>query len=226
MIKFQNVTKIFKPDIAAVKDFSLEIKQGEFVSIIGRSGAGKTTLVKMLIAEEKPTKGEIYIGNLNVSSIRYRQIPFLRRQMGVVFQDYKLLPTKTVFENVAFALEVCGEPKERISSVVPQILSVVGLKDELDKFPVHLSGGEKQKVSLARALVNRPKILIADEPTGNLDAINTREIVDLLKKINKFGTTVLLVTHNRDVVNTLRSRVVVMENGNLISDKESGKYIL
>jgi cell division transport system ATP-binding protein len=226
MIKFKNVTKIFNPDIVAVNNFSLEINQGEFVSIIGRSGAGKTTLVKMLIAEEKPTKGDIYIGDLNVSSIRYREIPSLRRQMGVVFQDYKLLPRKTVFENVAFALEVCGETKQRIYSVVPQILSIVGLNGKLDKFPVHLSGGEKQKVALARALVNRPKILIADEPTGNLDTFNTREIMDLLKKINEFGTTVVLVTHNRDVVNTLRGRVVVVEKGEMASDKESGKYIL
>ena len=226
MIKFENVTKIFSPDITAIKDFSLEIKQGEFVCVIGRSGAGKTTLVKMLIAEERPTKGEIYIGDLNVSSLHYKQIPYLRRQIGVVFQDCKLLPKKTVFENVAFALEVCGESKERIYKVVPQVLSIVGLNDKMDKFPAYLSGGEKQKVSLARALVNRPKILIADEPTGNLDAISTREITDLLRKVNELGTTVLLVTHNRDVVNTIHSRVVALEKGQLVSDREEGRYVL
>lgn len=226
MIRFQNVTKIYAPEIYAVKDFSLEVQQGEFVSIIGRSGAGKTTLVKMLIAEEKPTKGEISVGSVKVNVLRSKEIPYLRREIGVVFQDFKLLPRKTVFENVAFALEVCGEPKERIYKIVPQILSVVGLNNKMEQFPVHLSGGEKQKVSLARALVNRPKILIADEPTGNLDTFNTGEIIDLLKKINKFGTTVLLVTHNREVVNSLRGRVVVMERGALVSDKESGKYVL
>jgi len=226
MIRFKNVTKIFNPDIAAVKNFSLEVKQGEFVSVIGRSGAGKTTLIKMLIAEEKPTQGDISIGDLKIDTIRRGAIPYLRRQIGVVFQDYKLLQQKTVFENVAFALEVCGEPRNRIQSVVPQILSIVGLNGKLDKFPVHLSGGEKQRVALARALVHRPKILLADEPTGNLDALSTREIMDLLKKINEFGTTIMLVTHNREVVNTLRGRVVVMENGQLVSDKESGRYVL
>ncbi len=226
MIRFKDVTKTFGNDIVAVRNFSMEVKQGEFVSIIGRSGAGKTTLIKMLIAEEKPSKGHIFIGDLNVGKISYRDVPSLRRQIGVVFQDYKLLSSKTVFENVAFALEVCGEPKKRIESLVPQLLSIVGLNDKMGKFPIHLSGGEKQKVALARALVNRPKILLADEPTGNLDTLNTREIVDLLKKINKFGTTVVLVTHNRDVVNNLHSRVIVLEKGEMASDKEGGKYIL
>ncbi len=226
MIKIKNITKTYHPDIHALRGVSLDIGAGEFVSIVGRSGAGKTTLLRMILADEKPTRGAIYVGGWDVAQIKQRDIPLLRRQMGVVFQDFKLLPQKTVFENVAFALEVRGEPHTKITSSVPQVLRIVGLDNMLYRYPRQLSGGEKQRVAIARALVNAPKILVADEPTGNLDSINTREIIDLLRQINKFGTTVLLVTHNREVVNSLHERVVTMENGNIISDKMGGKYAL
>ncbi|MEA3272554.1 MAG: ATP-binding cassette domain-containing protein, partial [Patescibacteria group bacterium] len=218
--------KTYHPDVEAVKSVSFEIQPGEFVSIVGRSGAGKTTLVRMLIAEEKPTKGSITIGDCDVVNMKNREIPMLRRQMGVVFQDFKLLPKKTVFENVSFALEVCGEKHSRICDVVPQVLKIVGLEDKEGRYPMQLSGGEKQRVGIARALVHRPKILLADEPTGNLDSITTKEIIDLLRKINKFGTTLILVTHDRETVNYLHERVIVLGNGQIISDQVGGKYIL
>lgn len=226
MIKIKNITKTYHPDIHALCAVSLDIEAGEFVSIVGRSGAGKTTLLRMILAEEKPTKGAIQIGGWDIAKIKQRDMPLLRRQMGVVFQDFKLLPQKTVFENVAFALEVRGEPRGKITTAVPQVLKIVGLNDKLFRYPRQLSGGEKQRVAIARALVNAPKILVADEPTGNLDSINTKEIIDLLRQINKFGTTVLLVTHNREVVNSLRERVITMENGNIVSDKAGGRYSL
>lgn len=226
MIKFKNVYKIYHPDIQAVKAINFEIQPGEFVSIVGRSGAGKTTLVKMLTAEEKPSKGVITIGDWDVSKIRNKEVPVLRRQIGVVFQDFKLLPKKTVFENVSFALEVCGEKWKRIVAVVPQVLKIVGLDDKEHRYPKQLSGGERQRVAIARALVHRPKILIADEPTGNLDSINTKDIIGLLRKINKFGTTLILVTHNREVVNYLHERVIALDNGEIISDQVGGKYVL
>lgn len=226
MIKIKNITKTYHPDIHALCGVSLDIEAGEFVSIVGRSGAGKTTLIRMILADEKPTKGSIHIGGWDITRIKQRDMPLLRRQMGVVFQDYKLLPQKTVFENVAFALEVRGEPHAKIINSVPQVLRIVGLDSMLHRYPRQLSGGEKQRVAIARAFVNAPKILVADEPTGNLDSINTKEIIDLLRQINKFGTTVLLVTHNREVVNSLHERVITMENGNIISDKMGGKYIL
>ncbi len=226
MIRLKNVTKIYPPGVTAVQSISLHVQPGEFVSIVGMSGSGKTTLVKLLIAEERPNKGQIAIGGWEISRIRGGEVPFLRRQIGVVFQDFKLLPQKTVFENVAFALEVCGESHRRVHEVVPQVLRIVGLDEKLHRYPRQLSGGEQQRVVIARALVHRPKLLVADEPTGNLDAINTHEIVELLKKINEFGTTVLLVTHNREVVNGLRKRVVTLEGGAVTSDKEEGKYVL
>jgi len=226
MIKFKNVYKIYHPDIDAVKALNFEIQSGEFVSIVGRSGAGKTTLIKMLTAEEKPSKGAIMIGDWDIANMKNREIPMLRRQIGVVFQDFKLLPKKTVFENVSFALEVCGERRTRISDIVPQVLKIVGLDDKTDRYPMQLSGGERQRVAIARSLVHSPKILIADEPTGNLDSLNTKEIIELLRKINKFGTTLILVTHNREVVNGLHERVIALEGGEIISDKIGGKYIL
>jgi len=205
---------------------SLEIEPGELVSIVGQSGTGKTTLVKLLIAEERPSDGDITIGGWDITNIGSADIPFLRRQIGVVFQDFKLLPQKTVFENVAFALEVCGESYERIGSIVPQVLKIVGLLSKADHYPRQISGGEQQRVVIARALVHRPKILVADEPTGNLDSYNTQEIIDILKKINQFGTTIVLVTHNREVVNQLRRRVITIDRGMVISDQKEGKYIL
>ncbi len=226
MIHFQDVTRTYPPDITGVANVNLRIQPGEFVSIVGQSGTGKTTLVKLLIAEEKPDRGRIEIGGWDITRIRGKDIPLLRRQMGVVFQDFKLLPQKTVGENIAFALEVSGASRKRIRTVVPQVLKIVGLEEKAQRYPLQISGGEKQRVAIARALVHRPKILVADEPTGNLDSINTREIIDLLLKINQFGTTVLLVTHNREVVNTLRRRVVTLDAGQIVSDQEVGKYLL
>ncbi len=226
MINLQNISKIYHPNIHGLADVTLTIQPGEFVSIVGQSGAGKTTLAKLLIAEERPTRGKIEIGGWDITRVPQRDIPFLRRQIGVVFQDFKLLPRKTVYENVAFALEVAGVSGRRIREVVPQVLKIVGLDEKLERFPRQLSGGEQQRVVIARALVHRPKILLADEPTGNLDTINTREIIDLLLKINAFGTTVVLVTHNREVVNALRRRVITLSEGRVASDHAEGKYLL
>lgn len=226
MIIFKNVTKLYPPDVTAVKNINLHIKPKEFVSIVGRSGTGKTTLVKILIAEERPTSGRIIVGGWDITNIRRSEVPILRRQIGVVFQDFKLLPKKTVFENIAFALQVSGAGKRKINEIIPQVLKIVGLTNKESRYPIQLSGGEQQRVVIARALAHRPKILLADEPTGNLDAINTREIVDLLLKINEFGTTVVLVSHDRDVINSVNKRVVTLDNGIIVSDQKVGKYII
>ncbi len=226
MITLKNVSKIYEPDTYALKNVSLHIEAGEFVSVVGQSGTGKTTLIRLIIAEERPTKGRVIIGDWDITNIKQREIPILRRQIGVVFQDFKLLPRKTIFENVAFGLEVAGVNLKRIQQVVPQVLKIVGLENKKDRFPKQLSGGEQQRAVIARALVHRPKILVADEPTGNLDSINTQEIINLLRKINEFGTTVVLVTHNREIVNSLRRRVITLDHGMIISDQSSGKYIL
>lgn len=226
MIRFSNVFKTYQPETHALKGVSFHVKPGEFVSIVGQSGSGKSTLAKLLFAEERPTSGKIVIGDWDITKIHHSQVPTLRRQIGVVFQDFKLLPRKTVHENVAFALEVAGAPGKRIKEVVPQVLKIVGLGDKTDRYPRQLSGGEQQRVSIARALVHRPKIIVADEPTGNLDTITSREIVELLKKINEFGTTVVLVTHDRDIVNALKKRVLTIHQGKIVSDVEHGKYVL
>jgi len=226
VIKFKNVSKIYHPNIVGVKGVSLHVEPGEFISIVGQSGTGKSTLAKLLFAEERPSKGQIIIGGWDISNIKSREVPLLRRQIGVVFQDFKLLQKKTVFENAAFALEVAGTPGRRIREVVPQVLRIVGLDDKMHRYPQQLSGGERQRVAIARSLVHRPKILVADEPTGNLDTINAREIIDLLKKINSFGTTVVLVTHNREIVNSLKKRVVMLSDGKVASDVEHGRYKL
>ncbi len=210
----------------ALKDINLAIDEGEFVSIVGQSGTGKTTLVKLLIAEEPVSEGRIVVGGWDISHIRRREVPLLRKQIGVVFQDFKLLPRKTVGENISFALEVSEVEPKRISSIVPQLLKIVGLEAKADRFPRELSGGEQQRVVIARALAHRPKILVADEPTGNLDSINAHEIVDLLKQINGFGTTVMLVTHNREIVNDLKRRVIVLDKGRVVSDQPRGRYLL
>ncbi|MEA3249954.1 MAG: cell division ATP-binding protein FtsE, partial [Patescibacteria group bacterium] len=220
------VSKIYPPEVVGLQNVNLHIRPGEFVSIVGQSGTGKTTLVKLLIAEERPTRGQIVVGGWDISGIRSSEVPLLRRQIGVVFQDFKLLPKKTVYENVAFALEVAGTSGRRIKAIVPQALKIVGLIDKTNRYPRQISGGEQQRVVIARSLVHRPKIIVADEPTGNLDSINTWEIIELLRRINGFGTTVVLVTHNREVVNALNKRVITIDDGLIVSDQEEGKYML
>lgn len=226
MIQFENVSKVYQDGTVAAADLNFHIEPGEFVSIVGQSGAGKTTIAKLIIAEEKPSEGAITIGGWDISHIRQTQVPVLRRQIGVVFQDFKLLPRKTVSENVSFALEVCGARKRKIKKIVPQVLKIVGLEDKMGRFPNQLSGGEQQRVVIARSLVHRPKILLADEPTGNLDSITAREIIDLLLKINTLGTTIVLVTHNPEIVNRIRRRVITVDSGAVSSIKKRGKYTL
>lgn len=224
IVKFDNVSKVYEGGFPALENVNLEIKEGEFVSIVGPSGAGKSTLLKMVYAEEAPTEGEIYFQETALSSLNRRQLPFHRRAIGTVFQDSKLLHKKTVFENVAYALEVAGASKEEVNEDVPEILEIVGLSDKMEKYPHQLSGGEKQKVAMARALIHKPIIIIADEPTGNLDPVSSLEIVDLLLKINKLGTTVLLASHDQDIVNRAQKRVIVIGNGKIIDDCAKGKY--
>ncbi|MEK7462845.1 MAG: cell division ATP-binding protein FtsE [Patescibacteria group bacterium] len=226
MINFQNISKVYNNKSIALEEVSLTIKPNEFVSIVGKNGAGKSTLIKLLIGEEKPSKGRVIFGSYEVNKIRPSEIPEFRRKIGIVFQDFKLLATKTAYENIAFALEVDGKSQSEIQEFVPQILDMVGLSDRAFNFPHELSGGEKQRVAIARALIHQPMLLIADEPTGNLDPLNSAEIIKLLVKINELGTTVMLVTHNKDIVNNLHKRVVSMDSGRIIRDEENGKYVL
>ncbi len=226
MIKLNNVSKFYKPDVWAVNKVSLDIGAGEFVSVVGQSGTGKSTLAKILFAEERPTEGSVEIGGWDITNIKQYEIPYLRRQIGFIFQDFKLLPKKNIYENISFAMQTSGINNERIKKVLPQILKIVGLQYKAERYPNQLSGGEQQRAAIARALVHQPKLLIADEPTGNLDSINSREIIDLLLRINNLNTTVILVTHNRDIVNSLNKRVVTMEGGRIISDQMRGRYIL
>lgn len=226
MITFQNVSKIYNSHSTALEDVSFEIKHGEFVSLVGRSGAGKSTVIRLLIGEEKPSKGRIFFGQYEVSKLKDKELPAFRRHAGVVFQDFRLLATKNAYENVAFALEVAGRPQKEIDELVPQVLDMVGLSEKLNNFPHELSGGEKQRVAIARAMVHRPEVIIADEPTGNLDPLHTMEIVGLLQKINQLGTTLVLATHNKEIVNSLGKRVITLDHGRLIRDEEKGKYIL
>jgi cell division transport system ATP-binding protein len=226
MIHLKNICKTYSHRTKVLRDLNLNIHPGEFVSIVGQSGAGKTTLVKILIGEERVDSGQVEIGGWDITRLSRREVPYLRRQIGVIFQDFKLLPKKTLAENIAFALEVSGGTNAKIKSIVPSVLKIVGLEDKADRYPTEISGGEAQRAAIARALVHQPKILLADEPTGNLDTINADEIIDLLLRINRFGTTVILVTHNREIVNRLNRRVVAMERGEIISDQEHGKYVL
>ncbi len=226
MIKLENISKTYGNKIKVLQNVSLAVKPGEFVSIVGQSGAGKTTLVRLLIGEERVDSGRVSVGDWDITRISKREVPYLRRQIGVIFQDFKLLPKKTLEENVSFALQVSGGRPAKIKKIVPSVLKIVGLDDKKNRYPNEVSGGEQQRAAIARALVHQPKILLADEPTGNLDAINANEIIDLLLRINRFGTTVILVTHNKDIVNRLNKRVIAMEHGQVISDQEHGKYLL
>lgn len=226
MIKLHSVAKKYITDQYALREINLHIKPGEFVFLVGTSGSGKTTLVKTLIGEEKIDSGKIVIGGWDITRIGQREIPVLRRQIGVIFQDFKLLPKKTLYENVSFAMQVCGVGRDKIRNIVPQVMKIVGLEQKMNRYPQEVSGGEQQRAAIARALVHRPKILLADEPTGNLDTINANEIMELLSRINKFGTTVLLVTHNKEIVNKMKRRVITIDNGTIISDQAVGKYIL
>ena len=226
MINLESVSKSYNNKIKVLHNVSLSVKPGEFISIVGQSGAGKTTLVRLLIGEERVDTGKVAVGDWDITKINRREVPFLRRQIGVIFQDFKLLPKKTLEENVSFALQVSGDRPAKIRKIVPSVLKIVGLDDKKHRYPNEVSGGEQQRTAIARALVHQPKILLADEPTGNLDAINANEIIDLLLRINKFGTTVVLVTHNKDIVNRLNKRVITMEHGQVISDQEHGKYLL
>ena len=226
MISFENVSKIYSQTSVALKNVTLKVEPNEFVSLVGASGAGKSTLLKLLSAEEKPSEGNIFFDGLEVTALPHKELPTLRRRIGTVFQDYKLLPTKPAFENVAFGMEASARTDEEIERDVPKILDLVGLSNKADQFPHELSGGEKQRVAIARALVNRPEVILADEPTGNLDPINTWDIIKLLIKINELGTTVILATHDKEIINSLDRRVISLENGSIIRDEQRGKYLI
>jgi cell division transport system ATP-binding protein len=226
LIEIVDVCKNYGDKIHALEHVSLAVDKGEFVSVVGASGAGKSTLVRMLICEEKPDSGKVVIAGRNIAQLKPHELPYFRRKVGVVFQDFKLLPQKNVYENVAFALEVCDALPSEIHDKVPRILDLVGMLKRKDNLPSELSGGERQRVSIARALVHSPKILIADEPTGNLDPVNAWEIVDLLSRINSRGTIVILTTHNKVIVDRLHRRVVLLKNGKVLSDKAKGGYII
>ena len=227
MIQYRNVYTIYDNKFEAINGVDLHIKNGEFVSLIGPNGAGKSTLLRLLTKEIQPSQGDVLVEGINIAEVPDRDLPVLRRKVGTIFQDFKLLGNKTAFENVAFALEVCGASNQEIEDDVPKVLHIVGLANKMDNFPNQLSGGERQRVAIARALIHRPTILLADEPTGNLDLVNSYDVVKLLSKINELGTTVILATHNREVVNSIGRRVVSMENGKIVRDQiAEGKYII
>ena len=224
LIRVDNVQKTYKNGVVALYDFNLSIQKGEFVFVIGASGSGKSTLIKMLYREEKPDKGSIFIGGINVARLKNRKVYILRRKLGVVFQDFKLLPKLTVFENVAFAMEVFGYEKSVIQKRVLEVLDLVGLKNKVRQYPDQLSGGDQQRVVIARAIANNPKLLICDEPTGNLDPETSMEIMRVLKNINNLGTTVIMATHDREIVRKMNERVIVIESGRLKNDYERGTF--
>jgi cell division transport system ATP-binding protein len=225
-ISFQHVSKVFPPNTIALEDVSFELEKGEFLSIVGRSGAGKTTLLKILAGAEYPTTGYVYFDGENVHALPPRGVAHVRRRMGIVFQDYRLLPSRTVQENIAYVLEAAGLGDEEIEQEVRQVLELVGLEQRKDHFPHELSGGEHQRAALARALVHRPEVLLADEPTGNLDPYQTRDVVKLLLKVNELGATVILATHNKGIVNSIKKRVLTLEKGRAIRDERVGKFVL
>jgi cell division transport system ATP-binding protein len=224
MIRFDNVTKTYKGGSVAVRDVSIEIEKGEFVFLVGPSGSGKTTLIRLLLREEIPDAGQIWVAGKDVGAMNHWRVPYLRRNIGCVFQDFQLLPNKTVFENVAFALEVIGRPRHLINTQVPQILDLVGLGRKRDRLPDQLSGGEQQRVAVARAFVNRPLVLLADEPTGNLDPGTSQGIMRLLDRIGRTGTTVVVATHDANIVNQMRRRVIELDHGTLVRDQARGVY--
>ena len=226
MIKFVNVTKVYPPETVVLQDISFEINEGEFVSIVGKSGAGKTTLVRLMLGLEMPTSGEVFFKGVNINNADPSKIQSMRRSVGGIYQDYKLLPKKTVYENVAYIMQVEGKTNEEIDNEVPRVLEIIGLKDKFNNFPHQLSGGEQQRLAIARALVNHPDIIVADEPTGNLDPYNTYEVISLLQKINNAGKTVILSTHDREVINKLGKRVITLENGKILRDEAEGKFII
>lgn len=226
MIYFDNVSKIYNGNEPALQDITLSVESSEFVSIVGHSGAGKTTLLKMLLAEDSPTTGSIFFESTNINNLSREELNKLRRRIGMVFQDFRLISNKTAYENIAFAMEAAGRSEEEIATDVPYVLDLVDLGDKIWSFPRELSGGEKQRVAIARAIVNQPDVVIADEPTGNLDPVSTFDIVQILKKINDLGTTVLLATHNKGVIDSLGHRVITMDDGRVIRDDKSGRYVL
>lgn len=226
MITFQNVSKVYGHNAIALDKVNFKIQQNEFVTLVGRSGAGKSTIIKLLTGEEKVTKGQIFFGSYEVNKLKEKEMPEFRRHIGIIFQDFRLLAKKTTFENVAFALEVEGRPQREINELVPQVLDMVGLKDRMNSFPAQLSGGERQRVAIARAMINQPDVLIADEPTGNLDPFNTWEVIKLLTKINELGSTVMLATHDKEIVNSLGERVITLDNGRIVKDEAHGRYLL
>ena len=224
LIRMKNVKKVYKSGVTAIYDLDLKIEKGEFVFVIGSTGCGKSTLIKMLYREEKPTSGKIIVGGIDVAKLRNSKVYKLRRKLGVVFQDFKLLAKSTVYENVAFALEVFGLPKDEIHSKVIKVLDLVGLKNKAKHYPNQLSGGEQQRVAIARAIVNGPKLLICDEPTGNLDEITSMEIMNVLDEINKLGTTIIMVTHDTKIVEKMKKRVILLDAGRIVKDYEKGTY--
>ncbi len=229
MINFRDITKVYqsgsKP-IFALQDVSFDVKAGEFVSIVGRSGAGKTTLLKLLLAEEAPTKGSVFFEGVDVHRLKHAELPYFRRKIGVIFQDYKLFSQKTTLENIRYILEIVGASEEEIQESCSKVLEIVGLQDRANSYPAELSGGEKQRAAIARALIHKPRVILADEPTGNLDPYHTRDIIRLLDKINQMGTTVILATHDKDTINALGKRVITLEEGKIIRDEERGRFIL
>jgi cell division transport system ATP-binding protein len=224
MIRLENVSKVYNNEVVALRDASFDVPKGEFVFLVGASGSGKSTLLRLMNRQERPERGTVWVAGRNINEMADSKVPYLRRNIGNIFQDYKLLPNKTVFENVAFALEVIGRPKHVIKQQVPAVLELVGLAGKQDRFPHQLSGGEQQRVSIARAFVNRPLILLADEPTGNLDPTTGEGIMRLLDRINKTGTTVVMATHDQRIVNMMRRRVVQLDRGVIIRDQARGVY--
>jgi len=226
VITFQNIAKIYPPNTVALEDISFKINKKEFVSIVGRSGAGKTTLLKLILAQEKPTRGRVFFDGKDLSKIKSKDLPRLRQRIGTVFQDYKLLPSKTTHENIAYVMEVMGKNEAEIARDVPEVLEIVGLNDRAHNFPKELSAGEKQRATIARALIHRPDVILADEPTGNLDPYHTSDIIRLLVKIHELGTTIVLATHNKEIINILGKRVITLEEGRVVRDEERGRFIL